>query len=76
MILCTQLLSLSHSFTTHIASDHNVKADCVCFMESPKFSPIRCFEIFGEPAFKGEERNVTVKGPKHCRISVKCGDST
>lgn len=42
-----------HSFyTTHISGDHNIKADCECFVKCPIFSPVLCLEIFGESAFK------------------------
>ena len=40
------------SYTTHISSDHNIKADGVCFVKCPIFSPVLCLEIFGESVLK------------------------
>lgn len=37
---------------THIPSDHNVKADCIRFVERSKFCPVLCLEIFGKSALK------------------------
>lgn len=51
-IYITQIPGSPQFHITHIASDHNIKADCKCFVKCPKISPILCLVIFGKPAFK------------------------
>lgn len=55
----THIPKLPQFHTTHIASDHDVKADCICFVKCPKLSPVLCLEIFGKSAFKEKERKVS-----------------
>lgn len=47
-----EILLITHAAKTHISSDHNVKADCEGFVESPIFGPVLCLEIFGKSALK------------------------
>lgn len=44
----TQIPSSSRFHTTHIASDHNIKADGVSFVQCSEFSPFICLEVFGK----------------------------
>ncbi len=50
-------ISLSHFHTTHIAGDHDVKADCKCFVKCSKLSAIFRLEVFGKSAFKEKKRS-------------------
>lgn len=58
--MSTRIYEVPQFFTTHIASDHHVKADGVRFVKPPKLSPVLCLEIFGKSAFR--ERQKTTCG--------------